>query len=50
MIVSADGLIACSQLIAQYPSHPMVVDLARKSEQFDELSMKFTVPPLATAA
>ncbi|EPT00654.1 hypothetical protein FOMPIDRAFT_1023622 [Fomitopsis schrenkii] len=39
-----------SQFIAQHPSHPMIVDLARKSEQFDELSMKFTVPPLATAA
>ena len=50
MIVSADGQLVCSQLITQYPGHPMVVDLARKSEQFDELSMKFTVPPLATAA
>jgi len=39
-----------AQLITEYPSHPMVLDLARKSEQFDELCMKFPVPPIATAA
>ncbi|TFY61824.1 hypothetical protein EVJ58_g4263 [Rhodofomes roseus] len=39
-----------TQLITEHPGHPMVLDLARKSEQFDELCMKFTVPPVAAAA
>lgn len=41
---------SCSQLVSQYPTFPMVVDVQQKSELFDELAAKFEVPPLAVAA
>ncbi|TCD63716.1 hypothetical protein EIP91_005087 [Steccherinum ochraceum] len=36
-----------SQLVKEYPSHPLVVDVAKKSSVFDELAAKFEVPPVA---
>ncbi|KAI0704265.1 coatomer complex protein [Cytidiella melzeri] len=39
-----------SQLVAQYPTFPMVVDVQQKSELFDELAAKYEVPPLAIVA
>ncbi|THG99795.1 hypothetical protein EW026_g2612 [Hermanssonia centrifuga] len=39
-----------SQLSGQYPTFPLVVDLAQKSTLFDELAARFEVPPLAVAA
>ncbi|KZT10133.1 uncharacterized protein LAESUDRAFT_722300 [Laetiporus sulphureus 93-53] len=38
-----------SQLQSQYPSYPMVLDVDRKADLFDELCAKFDVPPLAVA-
>ncbi|KIP10017.1 hypothetical protein PHLGIDRAFT_125851 [Phlebiopsis gigantea 11061_1 CR5-6] len=38
------------QLSTQYPSFPMVKDVAQKAELFDELAARFEVPPLAVAA
>lgn len=42
--------ITHSQLASQYPTFPMVKDVAQKAELFDELAAKFEVPPLAVAA
>ncbi|PCH36245.1 hypothetical protein WOLCODRAFT_140287 [Wolfiporia cocos MD-104 SS10] len=39
-----------SQLATAHPTHPMVVDVGRKAEQFDELCARFVVPPLPAAA
>lgn len=39
-----------SRLSTQYPSHPLVIDVSRKADVFDELCAKFVVPPLAAAA
>ncbi|KAI0091666.1 coatomer epsilon subunit-domain-containing protein [Irpex rosettiformis] len=39
-----------SQLASKYPTFPLVTDTQQKSELFDELATKFTVPPLAVAA
>lgn len=39
-----------SQLVSQYPTFPMVIDVQQKEELFDELVTKFEVPPLAVAA
>jgi len=39
-----------SQLVDQYPTFPMVLDVQQKSELFDELAAKFDVPPLAVPA
>lgn len=35
-----------SRLSQEYPDHPLVVDVASKAEQFDELSSRFEVPSL----
>lgn len=42
-------LILHSQLSTQYPTFPMVVDVKEKADLFDELAVKFEVPPLAVA-
>lgn len=39
-----------SQLSTQYPTFPMVKDVAEKAELFDELAGRFIVPPPVTAA
>ncbi|CCL98612.1 uncharacterized protein FIBRA_00614 [Fibroporia radiculosa] len=39
-----------SQLSSEYPRHPLVADVGRKAQLFDELCIKFDVPPLAAAA
>ena len=37
-----------SKLSAEFPDHPLVIDYQRKEALFDELSAKFTVPPLVS--
>ncbi|KAJ6591566.1 coatomer complex protein [Mycena vulgaris] len=36
-----------TRLTTEHPTHPLVIDLAQKDSLFDELTSKFTVPPLA---
>jgi len=38
-----------ARLQAEHPKHPSVIDLAKKSELFDEAITKYTVPALALA-
>ncbi|EJF64043.1 hypothetical protein DICSQDRAFT_80986 [Dichomitus squalens LYAD-421 SS1] len=46
--VDADELF--SKLSAEFPNHPLVTDYQQKEALFDELAVKFIVPPLATAS
>ncbi|KAJ7442288.1 coatomer complex protein [Mycena latifolia] len=39
-----------TRLTTEYPTHPLVVDVAKQAAIFDEVSAKFAVPPLAVAA
>ncbi|TFK51793.1 hypothetical protein OE88DRAFT_1468443 [Heliocybe sulcata] len=39
-----------SDLTSKYPQHPLVLDVEKKAEVFDDFATKFTVPALATAA
>ncbi|KAJ3767458.1 coatomer epsilon subunit-domain-containing protein [Lentinula raphanica] len=39
-----------TRLSSEYPKHPSVVDIAKKSTLFDEAMAKYTVPPLAASA
>jgi hypothetical protein len=41
-----------SQLETEFPDHPFVKAIAKKEGEFDELVLKFTVPPpaISTAA
>ncbi|KAJ3838760.1 coatomer epsilon subunit-domain-containing protein [Lentinula raphanica] len=39
-----------TRLSSEYPRHPSVVDIAKKSTLFDEAMAKYTVPPLAASA
>lgn len=36
-----------SRLVSEFPNHPLVTDVNAKAEEFDELTAKFEVPPLA---
>ncbi|EIN09551.1 hypothetical protein PUNSTDRAFT_51790 [Punctularia strigosozonata HHB-11173 SS5] len=36
-----------SRLTSEYPSHPLIADLEKKAEEFDQFSTQFSVPPLA---
>lgn len=38
-----------SKFINEYPSHPLVVDVAQKAGLFDEAAVNYEVPPLAVA-
>ncbi|KAF9075296.1 coatomer epsilon subunit-domain-containing protein [Rhodocollybia butyracea] len=38
------------RMTAEYPKHPSVIDIAKKSQLFDEAMAKYTVPPLASTA
>ncbi|TRM65545.1 coatomer epsilon subunit-domain-containing protein [Schizophyllum amplum] len=38
------------RLQSEYPTHPLVTDLAAKASLFDEFAAKFDVPPIAAAA
>ncbi|KAI0741680.1 coatomer epsilon subunit-domain-containing protein [Daedaleopsis nitida] len=46
---SADADELYSRLSTEFPAHPLVTSCQQKAELFDELSAKFTVPPLAVA-
>ena len=48
--LTSTNVVLYSQLVAQYPTFPMVTDVKQKSQLFDELAAKFEVPPLATAS
>lgn len=39
-------LIHPSRFVADYPHHPLVLDVLQKEALFDEFASKFTVPPL----
>ncbi|KZT27897.1 hypothetical protein NEOLEDRAFT_1088213 [Neolentinus lepideus HHB14362 ss-1] len=39
-----------NDLTSKYPQHPLVVEVAKKAELFDDFASKFTVPALATVA
>ncbi|KAJ3721142.1 coatomer epsilon subunit-domain-containing protein [Lentinula raphanica] len=39
-----------TRLSSEYPKHPSVVDIAKKSTLFDEAMAKYSVPPLAASA
>ncbi|KAI0654093.1 coatomer epsilon subunit-domain-containing protein [Cubamyces menziesii] len=46
---SADADQLFSQLSAEHPGFPLVLDIERKAHLFDELAAKFAVPPVAAA-
>ncbi|KAF7430843.1 hypothetical protein PC9H_006557 [Pleurotus ostreatus] len=39
-----------NQLVSEHPTHPIVIDVAKKSQFFDECAANFTVPPTAVAS
>lgn len=39
-----------SRLRTEYPNHPLVVSVAKRETEFDELAAKYSVPPLAIRA
>lgn len=39
-----------SRLQTEYPNHPLVVSVAKRETEFDELAAKYSVPPLAIRA
>ncbi|KAJ7247648.1 coatomer complex protein [Mycena haematopus] len=49
-IESKKGEAEEMRLQTEHPMHPLVVDVARKADLFDESAAKFTVPPLAVAS
>lgn len=44
-----DDSMEYSKFINEYPSHPLVVDVAQKAGLFDEAAVNYEVPPLAVA-
>jgi coatomer protein complex subunit epsilon len=36
-----------SRLTAEHPDHPLVVDVAKKAQAFEEIASRYSVPPLA---
>jgi hypothetical protein len=43
-------LLFLSRLASAYPEHPLVTTVNTKSNEFDDLAVKFRVPPLAIPA
>ncbi|KDQ61435.1 hypothetical protein JAAARDRAFT_30871 [Jaapia argillacea MUCL 33604] len=39
-----------SRLTSEHPEHPLVLDVAKKADLFDEFAAKFTVPPAVLAS